>query len=203
MSEMSASLSSGTKTPRCGSLLRRPSWISRWSPSLTGPRLTSEQRRDLDAQVRTELRRRYDGLDRAVAYVRADACRRQAFLDHFGDPSDPLPEERCCDHCSPAIDLVARSLVAAPAAPAPPATEGLSVAERRIYDALRAWRSEVAGELGWPAFRVASNRTLAGIARSRPGSDRELSAVRGVGPWLMETHAPRLLAIVAEGVGEA
>ena len=154
--------------------------------------------------MRTGLRRRYDGLDRAVAYVRADACRRQAFLDHFGDPSDPLPEERCCDRCSPAIDLVAGPAVAPPAAAAPPATEGLSVDERRIYDALRAWRSDVAGELGWPAFRVASNRTLAGVARSRPRSDsRELSAVRGVGPWLMETHAPRLLEIVAAaGDGE-
>ena len=169
---------------------------------LAAPRLTSEQRRDLDAEVRTELRRRYDGLDRAVAYVRADACRRQAFLDHFGDPSDPLPEERCCDHCSPAVDLVAGPAAAPAAASAPPATEGLSVDERRVYDALRAWRSEVAGELGWPAFRVASNRTLAGVARSRPRSERELSAVRGVGPWLMETHGPRLLEIVAARGGE-
>jgi hypothetical protein len=55
----------------------------------------------------------------------------------------------------------------------------------------------VAQELGWPAFRVASNRTIAGIARAAPATEAELSAVRGVGPWLMEAHAGRLLRIVA------
>ena len=72
-----------------------------------------------------------------------------------------------------------------------------SVDERRIFDALRAWRGEVAKELGWPAFRVASNRTLSAIAQAAPRDERALSAVRGVGPWLMETHAPRILEIVA------
>ncbi|HSJ73194.1 MAG TPA: HRDC domain-containing protein, partial [Miltoncostaeaceae bacterium] len=65
------------------------------------------------------------------------------------------------------------------------------------YDALRDWRWAVAQELGWPAFRVASNRTIAGIARAAPASEAELAAVRGVGPWLMEAHAARLLEIVA------
>jgi hypothetical protein len=44
---------------------------------------------------------------------------------------------------------------------------------------------------------VASNRTLAGVARAAPSSERELAAVRGVGPWLMEAHAGPLLEIVA------
>ena len=44
---------------------------------------------------------------------------------------------------------------------------------------------------------MASNRTIAGIARAAPATEDELSAVRGVGPWLMEAHAARLLEIVA------
>jgi ATP-dependent DNA helicase RecQ len=170
---------------------------------LVAENLPSEAREELDGQVRAELRRRHRSLDQAVGYVRDDACRRAAFLAHFGDPSDPAPEGRCCDACAPAADLAApaagaaaaASRAAAPAAPEP--QQELSPEQRRTYDALRDWRWEVAQELGWPAFRVASNRTIAGIARAAPATQAELAAVRGVGPWLMEAHAARLLGIVA------
>jgi RecQ family ATP-dependent DNA helicase len=171
---------------------------------LASARLSPEAREELDGQVRAELRRRHRSLDQAAEYARGDACRRAAFLTHFGDPSEPAPEGRCRDACSPPADLAAPAAgaVAAPVArtAAPAATEpqeGLTDEQRRTYDALREWRWEVAQELGWPAFRVASNRTIAGIARAAPASEAELAAVRGVGPWLIEAHAPRLLEIVA------
>jgi ATP-dependent DNA helicase RecQ len=165
-------------------------------------RLSPEQRRDLAEQVGAELRRRHVSLDQAVAYIRGDACRRQVFLDHFGDPTEPAPEERCCDHCAPPDDLAAAAVSApgdarGPRAAAEPA-EALDVGARRVFDVLRAWRAVAAKELGWPAFRVASNRTLAGIAQAAPRDERALSAVRGVGPWLLETHGPRILEIVGQ-----
>lgn len=164
-------------------------------------RLSADQREDLAGQVSAELRRRYRSLDQAVAYVRGDECRRRVFLAHFDDDADPAPEERCCNACAVPADLVA--VLAGPVIEAPrgaaagePA-QALNVEERHVYDALRAWRGEVAKELGWPAFRVASNRTIAAIAQAAPSSDDALARVRGVGPWLMETHAPRILEIVA------
>ncbi len=167
-------------------------------------RLSPDAREELDGQVRAELRRRHRSLDQAAGYVRDDRCRRAAFLAHFGDPTEPAPEERCCDACATPGDLDAPAVAAAasPRAPgaaaaAPEPQADLSPDERRTYDALRDWRWEVASELGWPAFRVASNRTIAGIARAAPVTEAELAAVRGVGPWLMEAHAPRLLQIVA------
>jgi superfamily II DNA helicase RecQ len=172
---------------------------------LAGARLAPEAREELDGQVRAELRRRHRSLDQAAGYVRDDACRRAAFLAHFDDRSEPAPEGRCCDVCAQPADLAAARGAAAPLAVAPhaaaataaPPEEGLTPDERRVYDALREWRWEVARELGWPAFRVASNRTIAGIARAAPATEDELAAVRGVGPWLMEAHAARLLGIVA------
>lgn len=168
---------------------------------LAAARLSPEQREDLAGQVGAELRRRHRALDQAVAYVKGAECRRQVFLSHFGDPTEPTPEERCCDVCTPPDDLaaavagvVAEGRGAARGAPVP--AQALSVEERRVFDALRAWRGEAAKELGWPAFRVASNRTLEGIAQAAPRDERALSAVRGVGPWLLETHGPRLLEIV-------
>jgi ATP-dependent DNA helicase RecQ len=53
------------------------------------------------------------------AYVESDSCRRRTILRHFGDHSEPAPNDACCDACG-AADLV----------PAPPpvdlsAIEGL------------------------------------------------------------------------------
>jgi ATP-dependent DNA helicase RecQ len=168
---------------------------------LPGDRLTPDQREDLAGQVQAELRRRHRALDAAVAYVKGGDCRRRVFLRHFDDPSEPAPEERCCDVCDPPGDLDAAAPVAAPArsrADEPP----LDVGERRVFDALKAWRGALAKELGWPAFRVASNRTLEGIARRAPRDARELESVWGVGPWLMEGHAVDILDVVA-GAAEA
>ena len=44
------------------------------------------------------------------------------------------------------------------------------------------------------------DKVLAGVRKAcqgRPATEDQLSAVRGVGPWLMEAHAARLLEIVA------
>jgi superfamily II DNA helicase RecQ len=163
---------------------------------LQGGRLTPEQREDLAGQVQAELHRRHRALDAAVAYVRGDACRRRVFLHHFDDPSEPVPEERCCDVCEPPGDLDVAAPVAAPAR-ARPDEPPLDVDERRTFEALKAWRGALAKELGWPAFRVASNRTLEGIARRAPRDARALESVRGVGPWLMEGHAVDILEVVA------
>jgi ATP-dependent DNA helicase RecQ len=168
---------------------------------LLADRLSPEGREDLAGQVQAELRRRHRALDAAVAYVRGDACRRRTFLTHFDDPSEPVPEERCCDVCDPPGDLEAAAAPAAAPARAAgrprPDEPPLDVDERRVFDALKAWRAALARELGWPAFRVASNRTLEGIARRAPRDARELESVWGVGPWLMEGHAVDILDVVA------
>lgn len=166
-------------------------------------RLTPDAREDLRGRVADEIRRRHRSLDAAVAYIRGEGCRRRALLDHFGDPAEPAPEERCCDVCEPPPELLAAGASLAGAQPlaAGPPEVPLSQRERRVFDALRAWRGGLARELGWPAFRVASNRTLEGIARTAPGDHEELESVRGVGPWLMEGHAERILEVVAAARG--
>ena len=85
---------------------------------LSSAHLSPEAREELDGQVRAELRRRHRSLDQAAGYAREESCRRAAFLAHFADPSEPAPEGRCCDVCSPAADLA--SPAAGPAAAARP-----------------------------------------------------------------------------------
>ena len=172
---------------------------------LSASRLPSEAREELDAQVRAELRRRHRSLDQAAGYVREARVPPRR-------PARPLRRPVRAGAGGPLLRRLRRRRPTSPrrrrarspprpARPPPPRPpepqEGLSAEQRRTYDALRDWRREVAQELGWPAFRVASNRTIAAIARAAPAGEAELAAVRGVGPWLMEAHAARLLAIVA------
>ena len=149
---------------------------------LAAPRLTSEQRRDLDAEVRTELRRRYDGLDRAVAYVRADACRRQAFLDHFGDPSDPAARGALLRSLQPRGRPGRRSRRGARRRVG--ATGHRGALGGRAAGLRRAARLALGG--GGRARLARVPRRLQPHAGGRraiaPRSERELSAVRGVGP---------------------
>jgi DNA helicase-2/ATP-dependent DNA helicase PcrA len=74
---------------------------------------------------------------------------------------------------------------------------------------LREWRtgvvtrrSEEAGK-AVPAFLVATDAVLIGIAQARPTDARALSRVKGIHKRLVADHAEELLAIVAGTAGTA
>ncbi|MBX3208756.1 MAG: DNA topoisomerase 3 [Labilithrix sp.] len=63
--------------------------------------------------------------------------------------------------------------------------------------ALRAWRSTEAKKRRVPAFRILTDRTLLGIAETRPESEAQLLAVSGMGMALLAKYGKVLLAIVS------
>jgi ATP-dependent DNA helicase RecQ len=65
-----------------------------------------------------------------------------------------------------------------------------------LFQALRAWRLQVAREHGVPAYTVFHDSTLEEIARRRPASAQELRAVSGVGAIKLERYGPALLDVV-------
>jgi len=65
-----------------------------------------------------------------------------------------------------------------------------------LFQALRAWRMQVAREHGVPAYTVFHDSTLEEIARRRPGSTEELSAVSGVGAIKLERYGAAVLDLV-------
>jgi ATP-dependent DNA helicase RecQ len=73
-----------------------------------------------------------------------------------------------------------------------------------LFESLRTWRKADADERGVPAYVIFDNKTLRGIARSRPSTIEQLSEVKGVGAAKLETHGEAVLLRVAEapGVGE-
>jgi ATP-dependent DNA helicase RecQ len=65
-----------------------------------------------------------------------------------------------------------------------------------LFQALRAWRKQVAREHGVPAYTVFHDATLEEIARRRPGSTEELRAVSGVGAIKLERYGAAVLGVV-------
>jgi RecQ family ATP-dependent DNA helicase len=170
----------------------------------------------LDDLVGRELRRRRDAVRAVLDYARGGTCRRGVILRHFGEDGRGDPVVRCCDACEPAPDLAAAVAADASRGPAmrpgrprtgavdhlaPRHTEGPAVPmdprQRQALLALRKWRLETSRELGWPAFRVASNRTLEAIVAAAPADVDALERVHGVGPWLREHHGAEVLDALA------
>jgi ATP-dependent DNA helicase RecQ len=65
-----------------------------------------------------------------------------------------------------------------------------------LFQALRAWRLQVAREHGVPAYTVFHDSTLEEIARRRPGSTDELREVSGVGAIKLERYGAAVLDVV-------
>src|SRR5690606_4836731 len=63
------------------------------------------------------------------------------------------------------------------------AAASLSGADAALFAELRAARAELARGRGVPAYVIAPDATLAGIARARPTRAAELLAVAGMGPY--------------------
>ena len=75
------------------------------------------------------------------------------------------------------------------------------IAHPRLFNKLRAWRSQRADELGRPVYGVLTQKALIGIANELPTSGRELLRMPGFGKKSLEMFGKEILAIVEEYLG--
>jgi DNA helicase-2/ATP-dependent DNA helicase PcrA len=73
----------------------------------------------------------------------------------------------------------------------------LAGAGLELYEALRAWRSEVADLSGAPPHGVLTDATLRAVARARPTSLEMLGRVRGIGAAKLDLYGAAVLDVVA------
>jgi DNA helicase-2/ATP-dependent DNA helicase PcrA len=66
-----------------------------------------------------------------------------------------------------------------------------------LFEALRAWRLEVAKTIDKPAYTVLIDATLAEIAEVKPADLAELATIKGIGPTKLTTYGEQVLRIVA------
>jgi len=139
------------------------------------------------------------------AYIEGATCRRQAILDHFGDPAPGAPSGRCCDVCTPQADLVAPSTPsAAPVGrrsagtpdPRDAGAGDMAPEDEALFEQLRAWRRERAD--GKPAYTVCADAALRSIAVRRPTDEQALLDVKGVGPAFVERHSASLFDVLQQ-----
>lgn len=83
-----------------------------------------------------------------------------------------------------------------PSAESKDPTEGLSDEQRAIFARLRDWRNAEAKRQEISRFIIASNATLAEIARSAPRDETELRKVRGMGPERVRKYGEAILGTV-------
>jgi ATP-dependent DNA helicase RecQ len=70
-----------------------------------------------------------------------------------------------------------------------------------LFEALRAWRAQVAREHQVPAYTVFHDATLRELAERRPGHLDALRGVTGIGERKLERYGEALLAVVAAAAG--
>jgi ATP-dependent DNA helicase RecQ len=73
---------------------------------------------------------------------------------------------------------------------------GLDAEAQQRFEALKAWRSEVAREHGLPAYVIFQNTTLAEMARVVPGDLAELGEISGVGAKKLEAYGREILRVL-------
>ncbi|HWE84527.1 MAG TPA: ATP-dependent DNA helicase RecQ [Terracidiphilus sp.] len=108
-----------------------------------------------------------------------------------GRTSSSAPARLSAAPASP-TELPSRNRATLPAVALTPA--GAALAER-----LRAWRTAEAKRLGVPAYTVLHDRTLHGIAATRPSTPHQLLAIEGMGPSKVGRFGAAILELCASG----
>ncbi len=74
----------------------------------------------------------------------------------------------------------------------------LDADQAHLFEALRAWRLELAQESSKPAYTVLTDASLVEIAQQRPQTVGQLAAVRGVGASKLDQFGAQILRVVAD-----
>jgi DNA helicase-2/ATP-dependent DNA helicase PcrA len=69
--------------------------------------------------------------------------------------------------------------------------------EEATFEALRAWRSEVATSASVPAFVVFTDATLVALAEQRPDDEPGLARIPGIGATKRQRYGAQVLAVLA------
>ena len=72
----------------------------------------------------------------------------------------------------------------------------LSEDQKRVYLALKTWRTETAATLGQPPFLVCHNNELLTVAKNNPKSFEDLAKIKGFGPQKIAIFGDDILEVL-------
>jgi superfamily II DNA helicase RecQ len=115
---------------------------------------------------------------------------RKASLSEAGAAASALDEVNIAEEIAgPARSRVAKKRIAKRAREKP--AKGTP-----IEAALKAWRVTEAKKKGVPAFRILTDKSLEGIAATRPANESELLSVPGIGPKIVEKYGAQIIRVL-------
>ncbi|HEY5675244.1 MAG TPA: RecQ family ATP-dependent DNA helicase, partial [Myxococcales bacterium] len=137
-------------------------------------------------------------LDRMVRFADTRGCRRQNLLRYFGDAEAP----RGCDACESCKGSRAPQPEAVAEVARPRRKDDLSPADdapfdAKVFESLRALRTERAREARVPPYVVFHDSTLRELSRALPRDERSFLAVKGAGPGRWQRYGARVVAAIA------
>ncbi|MCF0167931.1 MAG: HRDC domain-containing protein, partial [Bacteroidales bacterium] len=71
-----------------------------------------------------------------------------------------------------------------------------------IFDVLCAWRNSKASDMNLPAYCIAHQKTLVGIANALPSNYQELLHIKGVGKVFVSQFGPEIIDIIRQETGK-
>ena len=72
----------------------------------------------------------------------------------------------------------------------------LTIDEKKIYSALKKWRSDLATNLGWSAFRICHNSHLLDIARAKLQSIEDLKNIKSFGEKRTSNYGDDIISLL-------
>ncbi|MFC6661759.1 HRDC domain-containing protein [Deinococcus multiflagellatus] len=112
--------------------------------------------------------------------------------DAADDTAEPQPAPQAAPVAEPAPVILPPDLPGGKEDPA----AGLTDEQAAVYARLREWRNAEAKRQEISRFIIASNATLAEIARRVPYTEADLKAVRGMGPERLRKYGQKILEVV-------
>ena len=74
--------------------------------------------------------------------------------------------------------------------------EDLLPQERKIFNALRQWRNDLAEKLNWSSFRICHNSHLIAVAKANPQTIEDLEKVSGFGKARAEKYGDEIISVL-------
>ena len=124
------------------------------------------------------------------------ASRRPSrFLDGIWPADEAGPDRQCGRGASSRASQSPRARARRAAAEFEADNDPVTVA---LFEALRAWRAQVAKERSRPAYTVFPDTTLRSVAVVRPSVLPQLSLIRGIGAVKLQEYGADVLRVVRE-----
>jgi DNA helicase-2/ATP-dependent DNA helicase PcrA len=135
---------------------------------------------DTPAEIEEERRLFYVGVTRARRHLMMSwRGRASRFLDAVLPGDQRMPVKKKTKKLATAVDT-------------------LSAEDRLVFERLKAWRLDRAGQDRVPAFVVFTDATLAALAEHRPADEKALLKMPGIGASKIERYGEAVLEVLAE-----